>query len=191
MIQIIQHVINKFKSYEIIEVNERIATAQRRRAIKKNILKIKNKNAWTRISKNFKKAQQQKIKILIKIMNKNTNQCQSIEKIKKIQEKLNETRINIQSISFLFSISFTSWKCDLKNDAISSRWLRRELIKLFRLLSTVRRTSEWNKSLSNDIIRRSQRKQIDQSNRNFLKHRKCALITTLNNSRRWRIFIRF
>ena len=45
VIQVIQHVINKLKSYKIIKIDEKIATARRRRAIKKNILKIKNKNA--------------------------------------------------------------------------------------------------------------------------------------------------
>ena len=48
-----------------------------------------------RISKDFKRAQQQKIKISIKIMNKNTNQCQSIEEVKKIQKKFNETQISV------------------------------------------------------------------------------------------------
>ena len=41
-------------------------------------------------------------------MNKNTSQCQSIERVKKIQEKFNETRINVQSTQFSFLISFTS-----------------------------------------------------------------------------------
>ena len=34
------------------------------------------------------------------------NQCQSIEKVKKIQKKFNETRISVQLTSFLFLISF-------------------------------------------------------------------------------------
>ena len=35
VIQVIRHVINKLKSYEIIEVDEKIATIRRRRAVKK------------------------------------------------------------------------------------------------------------------------------------------------------------
>ena len=38
-----------------------------------------------------------------------------------------------------FLISFTSWKCDLRNGAISSRWFERESIRLFRSLPTARR----------------------------------------------------
>ena len=115
VIQIIWHVINKFKSYEIIKIDERIATARRRRAIKKNILKIRNRDAWTRISENFKKVQQQKIKVSIKVMNKNTSQCQSIERIKKIQEKFNEIRINVQWTSFfnliyIMKMRFQKWR---------------------------------------------------------------------------------
>ena len=33
---------------------------------------------------------------------------------------------------FRFLISFTSWKCDFRNDAISSRWSKRKSIKLSR-----------------------------------------------------------
>ena len=40
------------------------------------------------------------------MINKNTNQCQSIERIKKIQEKFNETRINVQLIQFLFNFVY-------------------------------------------------------------------------------------
>ena len=39
-------------------------------------------------------------------MNKNTNQCQSIERIKKIQEKFSETWVNVQSIQFLFNLVY-------------------------------------------------------------------------------------
>ena len=39
-------------------------------------------------------------------MNKNTNQCQSIKKVKKIQEKFNETRISVQSTQFLFNLVY-------------------------------------------------------------------------------------
>ena len=35
-------------------------------------------------------------------MNKNTNQCQSIERVKKVQEKFSGTRVSVQSTSFLF-----------------------------------------------------------------------------------------
>ena len=154
-----QHVINKFKSYKIIEIDERIAAARRRRTVKRNTLKIRNRNAWTQISENFKKAQQQKIEILIKIMNKNTNQCQSIERIKKIQK--NSIKHELIFNEFCFSISFISWKCDLKNGAISSRWSKRKSIKLFWFLSTIRRVLKRDKLLLNDIIRRLQRKRID------------------------------
>ena len=34
-------------------------------------------------------------------MNKNINQCQSIEEVREIQEKFNETRINVQPTQFL------------------------------------------------------------------------------------------
>ena len=36
-------------------------------------------------------------------MNKDTSQCQSIERVRKVQEELSGTRVSVQSTQFLFN----------------------------------------------------------------------------------------
>ena len=52
VIQVIRHVINRLKSYEIIEIDEKIATTQRRRTIKKRHFENQKQR---RVNANFRK----------------------------------------------------------------------------------------------------------------------------------------
>ena len=56
--------------------------------------------------KTLKKHNNKRLKVLVKVINKNTNQCQSIKRVRKIQEKFKETQINVQLIQFLFNFIY-------------------------------------------------------------------------------------
>ena len=56
IIQIIQHIISRFKLYEITEIDEKIAIIRRRRAIKKHILnKLRLKTRERKFQQSLKK----------------------------------------------------------------------------------------------------------------------------------------